>query len=92
MKTNFSLYFKPLALVAALAATSSVHGAGTAETNRTVQNPWAFDLTVYGWLPSIDGGIAGGAAGVGQGCAGTHDHRGLGIGAGGNVSEGRSNG
>ncbi len=60
MKTNFSLYFKPLALVAALAATSSVHGAGTAETNRTVQNPWAFDLTVYGWLPGIDGDFSAG--------------------------------
>lgn len=59
MKISFSPYFKPLALIAALAATSSVYSAEIAE-NSAVKNPWAFDLTVYAWLPSIDGDFSAG--------------------------------
>jgi hypothetical protein len=59
MKVSFSAYFKPLAFVAALAVTSSVQGASTAESG-TVQNPWAFDLNTYLWLPRIDGNFTSG--------------------------------
>ncbi|MCX7068813.1 MAG: hypothetical protein NTW85_14130 [Methylococcales bacterium] len=59
MKTRFSLYFKPLALAAALVMTSSVHGAETTDKS-IVKNPWAFDLTAYLWLPSVDGDFSAG--------------------------------
>lgn len=59
VKNRFSPFFKPLALAAALAAASSVYGAGTEEGD-IVQNPWAFDLTAYLWLPSVDGNFSAG--------------------------------
>ncbi|MSP28604.1 MAG: hypothetical protein EXR80_09450 [Methylococcales bacterium] len=38
---------------------ASVHGAETTEGG-LVKSPWAFDLTVYGWLPSVDGDFSAG--------------------------------
>jgi hypothetical protein len=58
-KTSFSLYIKPLAVALTLAMVTSVHGAETTESS-IVKNPWAFDLTVYAWMPSIDGNFSAG--------------------------------
>ena len=59
VNTRFSPFFKPLALAAALATASSVHGAGTAEGD-AVQDPWAFNLTLYMWFPGVDGDFSAG--------------------------------
>lgn len=59
VKNSFFPYFKPLALVAALATGSSVHGAETAKSD-TDQKPWAFNLNAYLWLPSVDGNFSAG--------------------------------
>jgi hypothetical protein len=58
-KNRFFPYFKPLALAVALAAASSAHGAESAKGD-AVQNPWAFNLNAYLWLPSIDGTFSAG--------------------------------
>ncbi len=52
-------YPKPLALTVALAMTFGVQAAETAKTE-AVKNPWAFDLTVYGWLAGVDGDFSAG--------------------------------
>ncbi|MCX7066409.1 MAG: hypothetical protein NTW85_01735 [Methylococcales bacterium] len=57
MKAKFSPCFKPLILVTALAMTANVHGAETTD-KVSVKKPWAFDLTAYLWLPSIDGNFS----------------------------------
>ncbi|MCL7421874.1 MAG: hypothetical protein M8364_13310 [Methylobacter sp.] len=59
VKIIFHPAFKALILAAALAATSSVHGGGATE-GKSVQNPWAFNLTLYGWLPGVDGQFSAG--------------------------------
>jgi len=59
VKTGFFAFFKPLALVAALAAASGVHGAGTSKGG-VVQDPWAFNLTLYMWFPGVNGNISAG--------------------------------
>lgn len=59
VKNRFSPFFKPFALAAALAMTSSVHGAETAEGD-AVQNPWAFNLTLYMWFPGVNGNFSAG--------------------------------
>jgi hypothetical protein len=56
---RFFPYFKPLALAVALATAASTHSAGTAEGD-AVQNPWAFNLNAYLWLPSVDGNFSAG--------------------------------
>ena len=58
-KIRFSSYLKPLALAVALATASSAHGAGTTEVD-AVQNPWAFNLNAYLWLPSVYGDFTAG--------------------------------
>ncbi|WP_442499348.1 hypothetical protein [Methylobacter sp. sgz302048] len=52
-------FFKALALVAGLAAAFSLHGAEANEEG-AVKNPWAFNLTLYGWLPGVDGDFSAG--------------------------------
>jgi hypothetical protein len=59
VKPRLSPFFKPLALVAALATAFNVHAAETAEGD-AIQNPWAFNLTAYLWLPSIYGDFSAG--------------------------------
>ncbi len=59
MKIRFSRCFKPLTLALALATTANVNGAESTRDD-IVKNPWAFDLTVYGWLPSVDGNFSAG--------------------------------
>lgn len=51
--------FKSLFFVTALATSSVTHSAEVLEDG-IVKNPWAFDLTVYAWLPSIDGDFSAG--------------------------------
>jgi hypothetical protein len=58
VKLRFSPFFKPLALAVALLTASGVHGAVTAEGG--AQNPWAFNLTAYLWLPSVYGNFSAG--------------------------------
>jgi len=59
MKVNFSSYFKPFLLTAALATSSVVHSAESLDNN-TAKTPWAFDLTAYLWLPGVDGDFSAG--------------------------------
>ena len=59
VKTGFFPFFKPLALAVALATASSAQGTGTAKAD-PVQNPWAFNLNAYLWLPSVDGTFSAG--------------------------------
>jgi hypothetical protein len=59
VKNRFSPLSKPLVLALVLATTSVVHGAERVD-NGIVKNPWAFDLTVYGWLPGVDGNFSAG--------------------------------
>lgn len=59
VKNRFFPFFKPLALAAALATATSVHGAGTAAAN-AVQSPWAFNLTLYMWFPGVNGNFSAG--------------------------------
>lgn len=54
VKPRFSPLLKPLVLAVVLATSSIVHSAEK-PTNDIVKNPWAFDLTAYLWLPSVDG-------------------------------------
>ncbi len=54
MKTSCFPYFKHLIFATVLTTSSVVHGAETTKSG-TVQNPWAFDLNTYLWLPRIDG-------------------------------------
>ena len=58
--TRYLSYFKPLALATALAATSSVYGAETAQVD-AVQNPWAFNLTAYLWMPGVNADFSAGS-------------------------------
>ena len=51
---RFFPVFKSLALAAALATASSVHGAETADDG-DIQDPWAFNLTLYMWFPGVNG-------------------------------------
>jgi hypothetical protein len=60
VKNRFFPFFKPLALAAALAAVSSTQGAETAKDD-TIQNPWAFNLSAYLWLPSVYGDFSAGS-------------------------------
>ncbi len=55
---GFFSSYKPLPLVAALAAVPSFHSAA-AESDAS-QNPWAFNLTLYAWLPGVDGKFSAG--------------------------------
>ena len=59
VKPRFFPFFKPLALASALATASSVHGAETAEDD-AVQDPWAFNLTLYMWFPGVNGNFSAG--------------------------------
>lgn len=59
VKNRFFPFFKPVALAVALAAASSVQGDGTAEGD-AVQDPWAFNLNAYLWLPSVYGDFSAG--------------------------------
>jgi len=54
LKTGHFPYFKPLAFAVALATAASAHGAETAKGD-AVQNPWAFNLSLYTWLPGVSG-------------------------------------
>lgn len=59
MKYRFSLCLKLLLIAAALATTFNASGAET-PGNNTVKKPWAVDLTLYAWLPSVDGKFTAG--------------------------------
>ena len=59
VKTRFSPFFKPLALAAALATASSVHGAGTTEATLSKIPGLSISMT-YLWLPSVDGNFSAG--------------------------------
>ena len=59
VKTRFSPFLKPLALAVSLATASGVHGAETTEAD-AVQDPWAFNLSTYLWLPSVYGDFSAG--------------------------------
>ncbi len=59
VKPRFSPLFKLLVLAAVLATASNVHAAETTEGD-AVQNPWAFNLTAYLWLPSVYGDFSAG--------------------------------
>ena len=59
VKPRFSSFFKPLALAALLAAASNVHAAKSAEGDG-IQDPWAFNLTLYMWFPGVDGNFSAG--------------------------------
>ncbi len=59
VKNRFSPYFKPLALAVVLATAVRAHGAETAKGD-AVQNPWAFNLSAYLWLPSVYGDFSAG--------------------------------
>lgn len=50
---------KYLAFAVTLATNSFAHSAEAVQDD-IVKNPWAFDLTVYGWLPSVDGNFSAG--------------------------------
>ena len=56
---RFSPVFKPLALAAALATAFNVHAAETAEAE-VIQDPWAFNLTLYMWFPGVNGDFSAG--------------------------------
>jgi|OpeIllAssembly_1097287.scaffolds.fasta_scaffold541231_2 hypothetical protein len=60
VKALFSPFLKPLALAAVLVVVSSVHGADTTEAN-IIQDPWAFNLPAYLWLPSVYGDFSAGS-------------------------------
>jgi hypothetical protein len=59
IKGGLFSFFKVLTLVGGLAATFSIHGAEATEEG-AVKNPWAFNLTLYGWLPGVDGDFSAG--------------------------------
>ena len=59
VKFRFFPFFKPLALAGALATAFNVHAAETAEAD-AVQDPWAFNLTLYMWFPGLDGNFSAG--------------------------------
>jgi len=56
---RFSSFFKSLALAVALATASNAHGAETTKED-AVQDPWAFNLSTYLWLPSVYGDFTAG--------------------------------
>ena len=59
LKLRFSAFLKPLALAVAMATASSVHGAEITEAD-AVQDPWAFNLTLYMWFPGLNGNFSAG--------------------------------
>ena len=59
VKPRIFPFFNPLALAAALAVVSSVHGAEITEAD-AVQDPWAFNLSAYLWLPGVYGNFSAG--------------------------------
>jgi len=59
VKRRVSSFLKLLALAAALATASSVHGAETTEVDAT-HDPWAFNLTLYMWFPGLNGDFSAG--------------------------------
>jgi hypothetical protein len=54
-----SPFLKPLALAIALATAPSVNGAEAAKAD-AVQDPWAFNLTLYMWFPGVNGDFSAG--------------------------------
>ncbi|CAI8729679.1 hypothetical protein [Methylocaldum szegediense] len=52
---GFFSSFKPLLLVAALAAAPGFDNAAAAADSDASRNPWAVNLTLYAWLPGVDG-------------------------------------
>ena len=54
VKPRFFPFLKSKALAIALVTASGVHGSGTTEAD-AVQDPWAFNLSTYLWLPSVYG-------------------------------------
>ena len=56
---RFSSFFKSLALAFILAASSNVHAAKSEEGD-VVQDPWAFNLTLYMWFPGVSGDFSAG--------------------------------
>ena len=59
VKPRFSSLFKHLALVLILAAASKVHAAKSWEVD-AIQDPWAFNLTMYMWFPGVNGDFSAG--------------------------------
>lgn len=54
---RFSPIFKSLVLASIVAATSDVLAAKSGEGDG-IQDPWAFNLTMYMWFPGIDGNFS----------------------------------
>jgi hypothetical protein len=59
LKTGFFTLCKALILVAGLAAAFSTRG-DTANEEGDIKNSWAFNLTLYGWMPGVDGKFSAG--------------------------------
>jgi hypothetical protein len=58
-RTGFFPSFHTLSFVGVLTAASAVPGTAAAEAD-AVRNPWAFNLTLYMWLPGADGTFSAG--------------------------------
>lgn len=59
VRPRFSSFFKQLALASVLAAAPDVHAAKSAE-GVALQDPWAFNLSLYMWFPGLDGDFSAG--------------------------------
>ena len=54
-----SRFFKPLTFAVTLAISASAQGVETAK-DIVIHDPWAFNLTLYTWLPGLDGNVSAG--------------------------------
>ena len=54
-----SRFFKPLTFAIVLVIAASAHGVET-DKNSVIHDPWAFNLTLYTWLPGLDGNVSAG--------------------------------
>lgn len=59
LKTRFFPFFILFAFAAVLALTSNTYGGETADS-KTSHGPWAYNLSIYGWLPGINGKFSAG--------------------------------
>ena len=59
VKPRIFPFLKSMALAVALATASGVHSSETTEAD-AVQDPWAFNLSTYLWLPSVYGDFSAG--------------------------------
>ena len=54
-----SRFFKHLTFAVTLAISASAHGVETGKDS-VIHDPWAFNLTLYTWLPGLDGNVSAG--------------------------------